>query len=207
MLGHPPPRSYHSPPLPVAPEYCWAMPGPQGGFWVAPTVSTQLGQPLHHLPPAPHITPCKRIHRGSPPPLYSHSGHLHGHWCCFSCTQSVPASLQHRSPLGTPTTQCLVQIMLCNWGACLPSTARLGALTLEVPRGCLKSHPGDGVSGCRWLSQHGSRSPSTWPSWPGHHGPATRLWARSQADGLTYLLSLKRIRWLCSRMAMRALGS
>ena len=54
------------------------------------------------------------------------------------------------------------------------------------------------------LSPHGSRSPPgpAWPPGSSHQAPG-----RSQAGCLTHLLSLKRIRWLCSRMAMRALGS
>lgn len=39
----------------------------------------------------------------------------------------------------------------------------------------------------------------------GHPGP--NLPVQPAGSGPTHLFSLKRIRWLCSRMAMRALGS
>lgn len=88
---------------------------------------------------------------------------------------------------------------------CLPSTVRLGAFTTGSRVGA-KTLPSGWVSGHGWLSQQGSRSPS-WPGLARSSQSSRQALAHSQAGCLTHLLSLKRIRWLCSRMAMRALGS
>ena len=116
--------------------------------------------------------------------------------CRAAAAISSPAEplYTQKSPGKTSVTTPGSEHALC-LRFCLTPAIRLEAGT---PVGNLKSPP---LQLGQW-PQHGSKS-SSGPD------PTVRSLAlgHSQAGGLTHLLSLKRIRWLCSRMAMRALGS